>query len=286
VYSTAIPRPSIAPPFVTLFAPLARVGLAWQRAVGAMRRSPDAPESTRICSSAAPPSPSRGAGARPSDGPNDGTGPVEVDELVRRSRSGDRMAFAELYRTHREIVARLVFRMLGRASDVEDVVQEVFLQVHKSLGDFRGQSKFSTWLHRITVNVVLMIRRAERSRPVFADEPLVGEKETDAGLLPDEEATRRRRIAAFKRLLDRLSEKKRTVYVLHDIEGLPPAEIAAIVEAPVLTVRTRLFYARRELAEMMREEPSLSQLEDELAAEGARVEDDNRRLSPAETEGT
>lgn len=193
--------------------------------------------------------------------------PVDVNELVERSRNGDRMAFAELYRLHREAVARLVYRMLGRATDLEDVVQEVFLQVHRSLGDFRGQSKFSTWLHRITVNVVLMIRRAKRSRPVFADEPVEGEREADARLLPDEEAARKRRIAAFQRLLDKLSEKKRTVYVLHDIEGMLPSEIAAIVEAPVLTVRTRLFYARRELAEMMRQEPSLAQLVEELASE-------------------
>ncbi len=196
---------------------------------------------------------------------------VDVDELVRRARSGDRGAFAELYRMHREAVARLVFRMLGRASDVEDVVQEVFLQVHRSLGDFRGQSKFSTWIHRITVNVVLMIRRSERSRPIFADEPLAPDQESDGGLLPDEEATLRRRVLAFKRLLDRLSEKKRTVYVLHDIEGMAPAEIATIVDAPVLTVRTRLFYARRELAELMREEPALAQLVDELGGFGAQL---------------
>ncbi|TKD00382.1 RNA polymerase sigma factor [Polyangium fumosum] len=195
----------------------------------------------------------------------------DVDELVRRARSGDRGAFSALYRMHREAVARLVFRMLGRASDIEDVVQEVFLQVHRSLGDFRGQSKFSTWIHRITVNVVLMIRRAERSRPVFADEPLATDNERDAGLLPDEEATLRRRLAAFKRLLDRISEKKRTVYVLHDIEGLAPAEIATIVDAPVLTVRTRLFYARRELAELMREEPALAQLVDEIGGLGAQL---------------
>jgi len=246
--SLSIPPPSTSP--FSLF------GLGLQHVFASMRRGDDAePKDVRASSS------------RPMDPTSlpKVSGPVEVDELVRRSRSGDRLAFAELYRLHRETVARLVFRMLGRASDVEDVVQEVFLQVHKSLGDFRGQSKFTTWLHRITVNVVLMIRRAQKSRPVFTDEPIEGERETDGGLLPDEEATRRRRIEAFKRLLDRLSEKKRTVYVLHDIEGLLPAEIAAIVEAPVLTVRTRLFYARRELAEMMREEPALSQLEEELA---------------------
>jgi RNA polymerase sigma-70 factor (ECF subfamily) len=212
-----------------------------------------------------------------------GTDPVEVDELVRRSQRGDRAAFAELYRRHRVDVARLVFRMLGRAQEVEDVIQEVFLQVHRSLGEFRGQSKFSTWLHRVTVNVVLMIRRAQKSRPVFADEPPADGEEMDAGPLPDEEATRRRRITAFRGLLDRLSEKKRTVYILHDIEGMIPSEIATIVDAPVLTVRTRLFYARRELAEMMRDEPALAQLVDELAGEAQRAD---RRQELPDTEAT
>ncbi len=142
-------------------------------------------------------------------------------------------------------------------------MQEVFLQVHKSLAEFRGQAKFSTWLHRVTVNVVLMVRRAARSRPVFAGEA-VEDQEPDRGLLPDEDAARRARMEAFRRLLDRLPEKKRTVFVLHEIEGLAPVEIAEIVDAPVLTVRTRLFYARRELAEMMRTEPTLAQLTEEL----------------------
>jgi RNA polymerase sigma factor (sigma-70 family) len=189
----------------------------------------------------------------------------DVDELVRRSQKGDRVAFAELFRRHRGDVSRLVFRMLGPTADAEDVVQEVFLQVHKSLVEFRGQAKFTTWLHRVTVNVVLMVRRAARSRPVFAGEPLE-DHEPDRGLLPDEDAARKARITAFRRLLDKLPEKKRTVFILHEIEGKSPADIAEMVDAPVLTVRTRLFYARRELAEMMREEPTLAQLSEELGA--------------------
>lgn len=208
------------------------------------------------------------------------TEPSELEELVRRAQRGDRAAFTELFRRHRNDVARLVFRMLGPTADVEDVTQEVFLQVHKSLGEFRGQAKFTTWLHRVTVNVVLMVRRAARSRPVFAGEP-VADHEPDRGLLPDEDAARHARIAAFRRLLDRLPEKKRTVFILHEIEGQSPADIAEIVDAPVLTVRTRLFYARRELAEMMREEPTLAQLAEEIAA-GARG--DSKRS--AETEAT
>lgn len=189
--------------------------------------------------------------------------PLELEELVRSSQQGDRSAFAELFRRHRGDVARLVYRMLGPTADAEDVVQEVFLQVHRSLGEFRGQAKFTTWLHRVTVNVVLMARRAARSRPTFTGEPETFH-EPDRGPLPDEDAARRQRIQAFRRLLDKLAEKKRTVFILHEIEGRSPAEIAEIVDAPVLTVRTRLFYARRELDAMMREEPALAHLAEEL----------------------
>ncbi|WP_437285251.1 RNA polymerase sigma factor [Sorangium sp. So ce406] len=196
------------------------------------------------------------------------TEPDDVGEWIRRFQSGDPAAFSEIFRRYRRDVARLVFRMLGPNADAEDVIQEVFIQVHRSLGDFRGQSKFTTWLHRVTVNAVLMARRAARSRPVFAGEPSA-DHEVDHGMLPDEDAARARRIDAFRRVLERLPEKKRVVYVLHELEGIAPTEIAEIVGAPVLTVRTRLFYARREIEEMMRGEPALAQLAAELAEGGA-----------------
>lgn len=178
-------------------------------------------------------------------------------ERAARASGDDTAAFRELYGRHRSDVARLVYRMLGGRGDLEDVIQEVFVQVHKSLKDFRGQSKFSTWLHRVTVNVVLMHRRAARSRPVFADEPLGEALVRGDDVAPDEDAERRERVRAFARLLDRLADKKRVVFVLHELEGVSPTEIATIVGAPVLTVRTRLFYARRELEAMLGDEPAL-----------------------------
>ncbi|MCK6591705.1 MAG: RNA polymerase sigma factor [Polyangiaceae bacterium] len=197
--------------------------------------------------------------------------PDELDALVKASQQGDRAAFTELFRRHRGDVARLVYRMLGPSPDAEDVVQEVFLQVHKSLGEFRGQAKFTTWLHRVTVNVVLMTRRAAKSRPALSGESEASDHEPAREPLPDEDAVRSQRIAAFRRLLERLAEKKRTVFILHEIEGRSPTEIAEIVDAPVLTVRTRLFYARRELDAMMRDEPALAQLADELEAKGQKL---------------
>jgi RNA polymerase sigma-70 factor (ECF subfamily) len=194
---------------------------------------------------------------------------VGVDEttaLVTRCQAGDAHAFRELFRLHRDAVARLVQRMTGPSADLPDLVQEVFLQVHRSLGDFRGEARFSTWLYRLTVNVVLMHRRAAKSRPLLVDEAASGAP-PDPRLLPDEQVARRRRVRALYALLGQLTEKKRTVFVLHEIEGLSPQEIAKVVGAPVLTVRTRLFYARREMLALMRQDPALGGLVPELVRE-------------------
>jgi RNA polymerase sigma-70 factor (ECF subfamily) len=182
------------------------------------------------------------------------------DVVIARAAAGDKNAFKALYEGHRHDVARLVYRMLGARSDLEDVIQEVFFQVYRSLKDFRGQSKFSTWLHRVTVNVVLMHRRAARSRPVYTEEAPADLTPNNDTVLPDEDADRRERVRAFGRLLGRLADKKRIVFVLHELEGIAPSEIAKIVECPVLTVRTRLFYARREIEAMLAEEPALANL--------------------------
>jgi RNA polymerase sigma-70 factor (ECF subfamily) len=173
--------------------------------------------------------------------------------------------------------------MMGHSPDLEDVVQEVFFQVHRSIKDFRGQARFSTWLYRVTVNVVLMHRRAAKSRPVLVEAP-EGLTPADVGPLPDDDAARRARVRAFRRLLDRLSEKKRVVFVLHELEGVAAAEISKIVEAPVLTVRTRLFYARKELAEMLREEPTLAALAKEFGAFADAPKSDRRQTVPTPTE--
>jgi len=184
----------------------------------------------------------------------------DVDDVVSRAAAGEPEAFRTLFLRHKSDVARLVYRMLNAPADLEDVIQEVFVQVFRSLKDFRGQAKFSTWLHRVTVNVVLMHRRSARSRPVLTEE-LPGELVADDHqTLPDEDVDRRERMRAFQRLLSRLADKKRIVFVLHELEGMAPAEIADVVGAPVLTVRTRLFYARRELEAMLAEEPTLAGL--------------------------
>jgi RNA polymerase sigma-70 factor (ECF subfamily) len=192
--------------------------------------------------------------------------------LVTRFINGEAGAFSELFRRHQNDVSRLVARMLGSSGDAQDVVQEVFLQVFRSLPDFRGKSRLSTWVYRVAVNVVLMHRRANRSRPVLASEDLAPPA-ADPRPLPDEEVERSLRVAVLEQLMERLSEKKRTVFVLHELQGLSPLEIAEIVGAPVLTVRTRLFYARRELMSLIAHEPVLKHLYSDLTDDDAESDD-------------
>ena len=191
---------------------------------------------------------------------------IRDEELVERARSGDRHAFRQLFMTHRAQVARVIQRLVAH-NEVEDVVQEVFLHVHRSLASFRGDARFSTWLFRLSLNVARMHVRRGRSRPKLS---LAGDH-SDAQLershvqTPAAESERRERMAALDRLLARLSEKKREALVLHDFEGLSAEEISKVVEAPVMTVRTRVFYARRELYAALAEEPSLAGLSRWLA---------------------
>jgi RNA polymerase sigma-70 factor (ECF subfamily) len=178
---------------------------------------------------------------------------------IAAAQKGDRAAFRKLFEAHSALVTRLLCRLVPRA-DVEDVAQEVFLHVHRSLANFRGDSRFTTWLYRLTLNVARMHLRRQKSRPVLA---LTADEEGSPLERPEPETPqslneRGERLTALSRLLDRLSEKKREAIVLHDFQGLSAEEIAEIVDAPVMTVRTRLFYARKELYAALSEEESLS----------------------------
>ncbi|MBL8678426.1 MAG: sigma-70 family RNA polymerase sigma factor [Myxococcales bacterium] len=193
-----------------------------------------------------------------------------VPAYVRRAQAGDAQGFKELYSKHKRDVARLAMRMVGPRADLEDVVQEVFVQVFRSLSAFRGESRFSTWLHRVTVNVSLMYLRAQKSRPQLARDSVVPEPATSDIESPASGAATAERLRALYAILDNLSDKKRVVFVLHDLEGVSASEIADTVGAPVLTVRTRLFYARREVYAAMAKDPSLDAIAKELGLEQIR----------------
>jgi RNA polymerase sigma-70 factor (ECF subfamily) len=190
-----------------------------------------------------------------------------IDPLILRAQAGDERAFHELFVRHRGDVSRLVFRTIGPSADVDDVVQDVFIHVYRSIPSFRGDSKFSTWLYRLTMNVARMHLRKGRSRPQIADVPVPEAPREERHDRPDDAAETALRVKALYALLENLSEKKRAVLVMHDLEGMAAKEIAEVVDAPVLTVRTRLFYARKELYAALAADTALGPVVQTLLAE-------------------
>ena len=178
-------------------------------------------------------------------------GPADEAELIQRCRRDERTAHDELYHRFRRQVAGNLYRVLGDRTDLEDLVQEVFVIAFRGLDRFRGDARLSTWLYRICVNVALGRIRTRRRRPnaigvndhdsASADPSLTERPET-----PEKSLERQRDRERVYQALEQLAPKKRVVLYLHEIEGLDLKEIAYLVDSNPVTVRTRLFYARRE----------------------------------------
>ncbi len=169
--------------------------------------------------------------------------PMPTDRALaqRFTRNGDEAAFRELYRRHVDRVHRLVARILGPRGDVEDTVQEVFVQVHRSLDRFRGDCRFATWLYRIAVNVTTSaLRHALREPP----EPTLREPDAD----PGERLEAREEVLALYRALDELPERNRVAFVLFELEGMPLEEIAETTGVPLHAAAARLRRARLAVA--------------------------------------
>jgi RNA polymerase sigma-70 factor (ECF subfamily) len=180
--------------------------------------------------------------------------------LVDRVRAGDLSAFDELVRRHHGRIYGLVYHMTGHRQDAEDLVQSIFMKAYRSLDRFRGQSAFYTWLYRVAVNATINFRQRSRRRQGLSLDDLDRNVEADpeyvalaARCSPVRDASLGELQGRLNAALQTLSEKHRTVVVLHDVQGMPHEEIARLMECSVGTVRSRLFYARRllqnELAE-------------------------------------
>jgi len=153
-----------------------------------------------------------------------------------------------VYRAHAQRVARWAARLAGPALDVEDVVHEVFLVVQRRLAGFRGEAEITTWLYRITANVVRHRRRKERWRRFLggtADD--IAGRMAAPGPTPLEDLEGRQAAARLYRALDALNEKQRAVLILFELEGLPGEEIARLLGMRAATVRVTLHRARAEL---------------------------------------
>lgn len=169
---------------------------------------------------------------------------------VEKAQAGDRLAFEQLYRSHCGRIYGLCWRMCGGDKALaEDMVQESFLRAWSKLNLFRGDSKFGTWLHRLTINVVLSdrrirVKRLQRERELGDDleRTLVGDADVFAGLRKDLESA----IAG-------LPERARTVLVLYDIEGYQHNEIAEMTGMAVGSSKAQLHRARKLLREILKD---------------------------------
>ncbi|HMD09299.1 MAG TPA: sigma-70 family RNA polymerase sigma factor [Candidatus Acidoferrum sp.] len=179
-------------------------------------------------------------------------------EAIRLAQAGDAAAFEHLYQLHSRRVYALCLRMVGNPSDAEDLMQEAFLQLFRKIGTFRGESAFSTWLHRMTVNVVLM-RLRKKSLPAASLEETTEPDEETGGPRKDIGAPDLRLSGAVDRVnLERSIEKLppgyRTVFVLHDVQGFEHNEIAGIMGCSVGNSKSQLHKARTRLRELLQED--------------------------------
>lgn len=182
-------------------------------------------------------------------------GPTDA-ELVRRFREGEREAFAELVLRYQDRVYTMCLRWMSNPEVAEEVAQDVFVALYRSLPGFRGESKVSTWVFRVTVNHCKNRRLYGRRRAADRHEPLEGKFDDDGPgrqLAHPDSGTdlalhRSEAEQIIQAALEELDESHRAIVVLRDIEGLPYEEIAEILDLPRGTVKSRLHRARAELA--------------------------------------
>jgi RNA polymerase sigma-70 factor (ECF subfamily) len=173
-------------------------------------------------------------------------------KIERNAQSHQAQPFEEVFRLHHRRVYSLCLRMIGNSAEAEDLTQDVFVQVFRKLESFRGESAFTTWLHRLTVNQVLMHFRKKHVRK----EQLTEDGEMPVGIMVDRNRFNRSPV------LDRLSLDEaivklplgyRTVFVLHDVEGLEHSEIASLLGCSIGTSKSQLHRARMRMRLLLKQ---------------------------------
>jgi RNA polymerase sigma-70 factor (ECF subfamily) len=163
--------------------------------------------------------------------------------LALAARDGETLAFTRLYERTRDQAWHVLFRVVGNSPDLEDLLQESYLQLMRALKSYRGESRVSTFLHRVCVNVGLMHLRRRRRRPEDVTDEVPETPSAEAND-PERAAQVQQAAQLVQRALLTMSAEKADVFVYHDLLGLKPEEIAELVECPVNTVRSRLNRAR------------------------------------------
>ena len=174
-------------------------------------------------------------------------------QLAQRAAEGDMKSFEELYQRHNRRVYSLCLRMTGNVVEAEDLAQEVFIQLFRKIGSFRGESAFTTWLHRLTVNQVLMHFRKRGVRL----EQTTEDGETPIQVVKGTENPNAMPVVdriALDKAVNQLPPGYRAVFVLHDVEGHEHEEVARLLGCSVGTSKSQLHKARMKLRQLLRQQ--------------------------------
>ena len=175
-------------------------------------------------------------------------------EAIEKAKQGDAQAFQSLYDRHKRRVYSLCLRMTANTAEAEDLTQEAFLQLYRKIATFRGESAFSTWLHRLSVNVVLMQLRKKSLPVVSLEESTQGEEDTPKKDFGAEDLALAGSIdrLQLQKAVDDLPPGYRTIFVLHDIEGYEHNEIATLVGCSIGNSKSQLHKARMKLRDLLK----------------------------------
>jgi RNA polymerase sigma-70 factor (ECF subfamily) len=171
-------------------------------------------------------------------------------ELTQAAANGNMMAFEEIYNRHHRRVYSICLRMLQNATEAEDLTQDVFIQLHRKIGSFRGDSAFTTWLHRLTVNQVLMHFRKRNVK----FEKTTEEGETPVQIVSGTSNPMKMPVVdkiAIEDAIGQLPDGYKNVFVLHDVEGYEHEEVARILGCSVGTSKSQLHKARLKLRKLL-----------------------------------
>lgn len=189
----------------------------------------------------------------------DSARPAEAQDdldLARRCARGDAAAQRQLFHDQRVRVHRTLYRILGSNTDMEDLVQDVFLEVFRSLDRFRGEARLSTWIARITTRVAMHF--IGRRKPAAQSLDAMSVEARAEGPSAERIALAREAAERLYRALDRVEPAHRVAFALHVIEGLPLREVADMTESSLVATKSRVWRARREIERRARRDPLLA----------------------------
>lgn len=192
-------------------------------------------------------------------------------ELVKRCKAGDRDALERLFQRYYPEVHRMMLRILGPCQDLDDVIQNTMLEIHRSLHNFRGESKLSSWIYRIAINVANQHLRKKTRLPITSEiqDDLISDKSPS----PLQQYESKERVQVLFDVVRSLPDKKREAFILAEIEQLGSEEIAVVLDCSVSAVWSRLHHARRLFWNKVRNQGYFQILEDTGKTENPSMSD-------------